>query len=333
MSPGRRPRGATRKRGGSVKGVKQNLPRASVGASLGAMWRRTGYTLKRSFTRLFRQPISSAMTIGVVGIALCLPTALYLGLSNLKQATEGVTGPGELALFLTPGTTEPDALALAESLSSETDIQFAHAVSPEQGLTEIEATTGLSDAVAALDENPLPWLIRVIPADKVDVEPLAGSLSGREGVDSVRFDREWLTRLNALLEVASRLTVILAGLLGLAVLLVVGNTIRLEIQQCRTEIEVSKLLGASDGFVRRPFLLGGAWVGLLGGVMALMLVLLAIYLLQEPVGTLASSYGSSLAVEGPSLWLAGIVLMTGATTGFLGAWLAVGRHLSAIEPS
>ena len=161
---------------------------------------------------------------------------------------------------------------------------------------------------------------------------MTDSLSALPGVELAQLDVQWVKRLHAILQIIRRSVTALAALLSLAVLLVVGNTIRLDILNRRAEIEVTKLIGATDGFIRRPFLYGGIWYGLLGGILALALSGAALLLLREPVAQLSSLYASAFRLRMFDWRLAALVLGGGATLGWLGSWLAVGRHLKRIEP-
>jgi cell division transport system permease protein len=208
-------------------------------------------------------------------------------------------------------------------------------ISADQALGEFKKLSGFGDAVAVLDKNPLPAVLVVRPKDASPegAEALQHQLAGNPAVDQVRLDLQWLRRLTAILDIVRRVTDILAALLALAVMFVVGNTIRLEIGGRRTEIEVSKLLGATDPFIRRPFLYHGAWYGLVGGLIACILVALAVSLVAAPVSRLAGLYGSAYVLQGLGILGALGLIAGGAVLGWVGSWLAVARHLRAIEPT
>jgi cell division transport system permease protein len=189
--------------------------------------------------------------------------------------------------------------------------------------------------MAALESNPLPHTLVVRPRKTVDdstLEVLGAEVRKAPGVDLVKLDLKWVERLNAVLDFLRRLGLMIGGLLIAAVVIVVGNTIRLDIQNRRQEIEVSKLLGATDAFVRRPFLYTGFWYGLLGGSVALLVLGAGLLLVSGPLGRLLTLYGAEFGGFGLSPATAGLVLGGGLLAGWAGAWAAVARHLSAIQP-
>jgi cell division transport system permease protein len=209
-------------------------------------------------------------------------------------------------------------------------------VSPDEGLAEFRALSGLGEALSALPDNPLPWVVKVRPAPPYDtataVEDLAGALRGMDQVELVEADAAWVRRLHAILDALRSLVLLIAVALGAGVLAIIGNTIRLEIDGRRAEIEVTKLVGGSNAFVRRPFLYSGFWHGLAGGLLAVGLVLVALAVLDAPIARLAAAYGGSFTLIGlaPRELLA--VIGGGAALGLLGAGLAASYHLRRIEP-
>jgi len=194
----------------------------------------------------------------------------------------------------------------------------------------------VGDALGALKENPLPHVLHVRPqaldSSPGALEDLRRYFSAWPEVDLVQVDSEWVMRFNAILEVLRRLLLIAAVLLGVGVLAVVGNTIRLEIQARRGEIEVTKLVGGSNAYVRRPFLYTGVLYGLGGALIAWGIIAAAVVVLGDPVATLARLYGSRYLLQGPSGEDVGILLGVGAVLGWLGAWISAARHLRSIEP-
>jgi cell division transport system permease protein len=284
---------------------------------------------------LARRPLGSLMTIAVLGIALALPAGLLVLLGNLQQVVGDWEGPASISLFLRMEVDDEQARALAERIRTDPESGGVQLVTRSEALEEFRQYSGFGAALDALDSNPLPALILVKPAADSD-PPAAGALTERLGrlpeVELAQLDRQWVERLHGITEIARRGTWLIAGLLALGVLLIIGNTIRLEIQGRRDEIVISKLVGATDGFVRRPFLYQGLWLGLLGGITAWILVASAVVTLDPPISRLAGLYHSGFRLLGPGLVESGLLLAAGALTGLLGAWLAVGRHLSAIEP-
>jgi cell division transport system permease protein len=289
-----------------------------------------------SLGRLQRSPLPTVMTVAVIGIALALPGALYVLTRNLEQLSGGWQQTAGISLFLRVEVGLEQAEALAARLDEAADVAAVATIPPDRALEELSAEGGFAEAVAQLEENPLPTVLAVTPAPGVSttaaLEALGSRLRALPEADFARLDTQWIRRFQALVQLAERGVWLLAAALALGVLLVIGNTIRLEIQNRRSEIEIMEQVGATHGFIRRPFLYTGAWYGLLGGAAAWGLVALGVSLLQGPVSRLAGLYGGdfSLSGLGPG---AALALLSGSTVlGLLGSWLSVGRHLAAAEP-
>jgi cell division transport system permease protein len=291
--------------------------------------------LVASLGRLYRAPLPSLITAAVIGIALALPAVFLLVLVNVQQLAGSWEGGARLSLFIHADVEPARYRQLADQLAGDAQISATSVITPEAALEEFRQSSGLQDALALLDENPLPPVIVAQPVSGLPtptLEALAERLRELDEVALVQLDRAWVQRLRALLELLGRGIWIVAGLLAATVILVVGNTIRLDIQDRRDEIIVTKLIGGTDAFIRRPFLYEGIWYGVLGGVLAGLLVELGRLLLSGPARELALLYGSGFALRG--LGFDGFILlfMASALLGLLGSWLAVGRHLAAIEP-
>ena len=297
---------------------------------------RHAQALLGSLGRLARQPFATFLTIVVIGIALALPAALYLVVSNMRVVTEGLDDTVQLSVYFRMSTTEPAAKKVASAIAARNDVEEAVLVSPEEGLVEFRKLSGIGEALEALPENPLPWLVKVRPAPPNDtaaaVEALAVNLRKLEGVELVEADTAWVRRLHAIEDTMQQLVLLVAAVLAAGVLAVVGNTIRLEINSRRAEIEVTKLVGGSNAFVRRPFLYSGLWQGLGGGLLAVGLVVAGLIALEPFVARLAAAYGAQFALKGLSIREWPVLVGGGALLGFLGAWLAAGYHLRRIEP-
>jgi len=290
------------------------------------------YSLVSSLGRLAQRPWASALTIGVMGVALALPLGLLLALDHLAGFAGDLREARELSLFLDVDVDEDAAAVLAERLRARADVVAVAVRTPEQGLAEFRGMTEFSGALAVLDYNPLPTVLVVSPAVGADPAQLASALEAAPEADFVQHDALWRERLGAWLAFGERLAWVVASLLGLGALLVVGNTVRLDIQGRAEEIAIVQLLGATDGFVRRPFLYLGAWYGLAAGLLAWTLVALAALALRAPLTQLADSYGGGehLHMIDPA---AATVLLLGATAlGWLGAWLAAGHQLRLSRP-
>ncbi|VAW77321.1 Cell-division-associated, ABC-transporter-like signaling protein FtsX [hydrothermal vent metagenome] len=289
-----------------------------------------------SLGRLYRAPLASLMTAAVIGIALALPSGLYLLTGNLQKLGAQWDGGANLSLFLQQSVSVADARKLQKKLTGWPEIDSLELVTPEQALAEFKELSGFGQTLDLLDDNPLPVVLAIKPADTFSTAQTAAELTQKlralPEVELAQLDLQWVKRFNAIIEIIQRSIWILAALLSLAVLLIVGNTIRLEILSRREEIEVTKLIGATNGFIRRPFLYTGLWYGLLGAILGTLLVEIALWQLLDPVSRLAGLYQSNFSLQALDAGELLYLLLGGAGLGLLGAWIAVGRHLSAIEP-
>ncbi len=288
-----------------------------------------------AFGRLLRQPIGSAMTVTVIAIALALPAGLRVLLNNFETLSGSWAGAIDFSVYLNMEIEESRARELATELEGRDDVTQVVFVPREAALEEFQSYSGFGDALDALEQNPLPHALIVRPAvdSRDQIEELAEDLSELAETDLVQVDTAWVERMRSMLLLIARIVDLATVLLALAVVLVIGNTIRLEINNRRTEIEVVKLVGGSDAFIRRPFLYMGLCYGLSGAMLAMLTILLSLFTLAGPVRSLAGLYGSSFALRGltpeQALWLLG----TGAVLGWAGAGIATARHLRAIEPT
>jgi cell division transport system permease protein len=290
-----------------------------------------------SLGKIYRAPVASIMTIAVLGIALALPSGLYLLLNNIEQATAGWDHGARVSLFLEKDMTEQNQKALADKILLRPEVIKVERISADQALAEFKQHSGFGAALDALDDNPLPPVLVVYPdyegTGLKAMEVLIDNLGRTRGIEEVVLDMRWLQRLQAIMETTRRTVFVIAGMLALTVILVVGNTIRLDIQNRRQEIEVAKLIGATDAFIRRPFLYGGLWYGLIGSLLGIITVQGALALLQGPVESLAGLYGSEFALLGLNTNEITWVFASGTLLGWLGSWIAVGRHIKDIEPT
>jgi cell division transport system permease protein len=286
--------------------------------------------------RLARSPLSTLLTLLVIALALALPASLRLLVSNAQAATGDFGNAIELSVYFKTDVPLAKAQQLASAARSRSDVAEVTLISADQGLADFRTYSGFGDALAALKENPLPHVLHVRPRGSASsanaLEALRGYFSAWPEVDLVQVDSQWVQRFNAILGVLRLLLLMAAALLGVGVLAVIGNTIRLEIAGRRAEIEVIKLVGGSNSYVRRPFLYTGLLYGLLGALIAWGIVALAIVLLGDPVANLATLYGSHFALRGPTPQDVGTLLGAGAALGWVGAWISAARHLRSIEP-
>ena len=289
------------------------------------------YSVVSSLGRAVRRPWATLLTVGVMAVAFALPLGLWLALQNVGHFAGDVQQSREIDLFLTPETPVARAQALAETLRARDDVASVELRTPDQGLAEFRQRSGLADSLDLLDGNPLPALLVVVPEG--DEARLVAALEALPETDLLQHDAAWRERLTGWMGFGERLTWVLAALFGLGALLVVGNTVRLDIQSRREEIGVLQLLGASDGFIRRPFVYLGAWYGLAAGALALGLLTLAALALRDPLAALARSYGSPFTLSGLDPLGAALVVLAATIVGWLGAWLVTGHFLRQTRPT
>jgi len=290
---------------------------------------------REAVQRILRQPVGSLMTIVVIAIALALPAGLRVTVNNAQALSGSWQGAADFTVYLDMSVDEQRARQLALDVQARDDVSQAVLINRADALEEFRAYSGFGDALNALDDNPLPHALVVRPASGAhgDVEALAAWLSELGDTDLVQLDTAWLDRLRSILELAMRLVDIATVMLALAVVVVIGNTIRLEINNRRAEIEVVKLVGGSDGFIRRPFLYLGFCYGLAGGLLATIAIALTLSLITSPARALAQLYGSNFSLVGLSGPQIALLLTGGALLGWAGAGVITARHLRAIEPS
>lgn len=287
-----------------------------------------------SLGRFVRSPLQSLMTLLVIAVALSLPSMLYLLAKSANASIDDFQQTADISVYFTPGTSEQTSLKVQASVLLMPGVNAARFLSPNQALKEFQQYSGLGDTLSYLDENPLPATLLVTPdINSAEIENLLKTIEGMESVDQVQFDYLWLQRLESLILIVERAVLILSGLLGLGVILILGNTIRLEIESRREEVLVVKLVGGTDAFVRRPLLYTGSWYGLIGALMAWFITNLFAILMADPLQILSDLYLSESTLIGLDSMDLLILLAIGLALGLLGAWIAVARHLSEIEPS
>lgn len=290
-----------------------------------------------SLGELTRRPIASLMTIAVIAIALVLPSGLYLLLHNLNQISADWDSSAQMSLFLKADISERKVERLAQRLNLRKDIDNIKVITPEEALDDFIRISGFGDVLNSLDKNPLPAVIVIQPVvntiNPISVSQLLKEMKALPEVDIAQLDLEWVKRLYTMLDIANRAIWVVSILLGIAVLFTVGNTIRLDIQNRKEEIIVTKLIGATNAFIRRPFLYTGLWYGLTGSLLALILSNVAISLLEQPVHKLAGLYDSNFELIGLSFDNTMILVLISCLLSLGGSWLAVGRQLNKIEPS
>jgi cell division transport system permease protein len=318
-----------------VKRATETLAPARSAGMLSTWASRHASTSIAALGRVARQPFASLMTILVIAVTLALPAALHLVIKNAQAISGGWANALDFSVYLKSGITEADARRLGEIINQRADVDQVTFISAEQALAEFREQSGFGEALEQLKENPLPHTLVVRPSPsntEASMILLNEELDNLPETDFVQADTEWVRRFHAILDILQRAVAIGAALLGAAILVIIGNTIRLDIQNRREEIEVTKLIGASNAFVRRPFLYTGLWYGLGGGILALGLVSYGLYALEEPVARLSGLYNSSFSILTLNLDECLLIVGAGVFLGLAGSWIAATRHMRRIEP-
>ena len=285
--------------------------------------------------RLFRQPFASLMIILVIAVTLAIPASLSLVVKNAQSFSAGWDNALDFSIYLQRGLNQSEAEGLARLIEQRADVESVRLITASNALEEFKQQSGFGAALDQLSENPLPHTLVVRPGPANTSQSmilLQEELGNLPEADFVQVDTEWVRRFHAILDMIKQAIVIGASLLGVAIVVIIGNTIRLDIQNRREEIEVTKLIGASNAFVRRPFLWSGFWYGLFGGLLALGLVKYGLYLLEQPAARLAGLYQSAITVLDLSVTESASILGIGVLLGLVGSWFAAARHMRRIEP-
>ena len=293
-------------------------------------------SLQFSLGKLYQAPATTIMTVAVIGITLSLPGGFYLFLKNIDAISGDFRSSSQISLFLTLDLSDRQARALEQDVAGMTDVLSTTFISRQQALAAFRQDSGFGKSIDTLSSNPLPHTIIVEPrpeADTFAVRNLLNGLQAMPEVDIAKMDTEWLERLYTILEIARRSVAMITILFACAVLLIIGNTIRLDIQNRYQEIIVTKLIGATDAFIRRPFLYGGVWYGLFGGLFSWLIVEMGYLVISGPLNRLNLLYQADLSFITFSLHDFIVLLSSSSLLGLAGSWIAVARHLRQIEPS
>lgn len=290
--------------------------------------------MRTALRRIFNPPLAGWLNILVIGIALSLPTGMYVLLLNAHGLVDELSGTPQISVFLSLDAKADEIEKLRKQLIQHPAIEKIAFVPRDEALQHLKQSTGLEDVIGGLEKNPLPDAFIVHPKAKsaADLDELRLAIAAYPKVDQAQLDSAWAYKLEALLRFANLAVLILASLLSLALIAITFNTIRLQILTQRDEIEVAKLIGASDAFIRRPFLYFGAIQGLLGGIAAYLIITLSLLALNEPLRTLSQLYASQFTLHSLNWGDTLALLLFSLYLGWLGAWLSVARHLTQIEP-
>ncbi|NNE64552.1 MAG: ABC transporter permease [Gammaproteobacteria bacterium] len=289
-----------------------------------------------SLSKVYESPATTIMTVAVIGITLSLPSGFYVFLKNINAMSGDFRSTTQITLYLTLKTDDTRAKALRSRIESMQNVQSTEFISRQDALETFRQSSGFGKSIDTLSSNPLPHTIIVEPVAGIDTfgaKNLLNALQANPEVDIAKLDTEWLERLYTILEIAQRSVAIITILFAFAVLLIIGNTIRLDIQSRYQEIIVTKLIGATNAFIRRPFLYGGLWYGLFGGISAWIIVEIGYLAISGPLNQLKLLYQADLVFVTFTLQDFGILLLSSTLLGLSGSWIAVARHLNQIEPT
>jgi len=290
-----------------------------------------------SLGQYYRNLLSSILTTAVIGISLALPGGFYLLLENAQQVTAGWGGSIQITAFLKPDIDDAVANTLVSRLLDSPNIEAAKFINRDLALAEYKELSGFSEVIDLLDENPLPSIVIIFP--KIDAltegkdRQIIDFIVSQSEVEVAQYDQQWVKRLYGIIEIIQRFVIIFSAFIGFGVLLIIGNTIRMAIYHHRSEIEITKLFGATNHFIRRPFLYSGFWYGLSGGVTSWLLLTLTLQFLKQPVNRLAELYASEFTLANLTVIEALILLACGIFLGLFGSWISVQRHIRTIEPA
>ncbi len=291
-------------------------------------------SLTTTLARLARTPLASLLNISVVGVALALPLAFYVILTNLQSLAQDKAPTPQISVFLAMDAQASDAREIDNRLKKHAAIAKFRFIPRDQALAELKEKAGLSDVIASLGRNPLPngFVIDARENTSAALEKLRDEFKAWPKVEHVQLDSTWARRLDATLQLGRLIVLVLAALLAFALVAVTFNTIRLQILTQRAEIEVAKLIGATNPFIRRPFLYYGAVLGLAGGITGWAIVWAGLWLLNDRLGSLTQLYGTSYALRHLSLPDAASLCAFAGALGWLGAWLSASRNLAEFDP-
>ncbi len=299
-------------------------------------WSHHRNSLIDSGKRLLATPAQTLMTSLVVAIALALPVTLLLALDNISELGASWDSNPKVSVYLNVRAKQQAIDQLLREIEAYPEVESLEFLSPQEALEDFQLFSGFGEALDTLEQNPLPPTIIVAPK-MTAMEPhhlaaLASRVRGEAIVEEVALDMDWVRRLHEIMMLGRKIVLVLATLLSIGVLLAIGNTIRLAIENRRDEILVIKLVGGTDGFVRRPFLYAGGWYGLLGGLFACVIIVIGYTVIEPSVLRLAALYQSDFLLRGLGVVAALQLLAISTALGWVGAWLAVGRHLRHVEP-
>lgn len=273
--------------------------------------------------------LSTLLICIAIGVTLALPSIMYAVLDSVNGLANNVKSESQISVFLVSSANENNVQAIKLALEKNTAIKTFKFVTKEDALSQLQTANINNEVLNSLENNPLPDAFFVEPSklDANSIEILKNDLSKLDGVEEVIVDGAWIKRLNYLLLLGKKAMLILTGLLAFALVAVIGNTVRMQIVTQQAEIELSRLIGATKSFIRRPFLYAGALYGLMGGLFALLITFMVIYLFNQSLAPLAAEYQTDFSLSLPSLYTSGITCLMSLLVGLVSAYLAVSKSL------
>lgn len=294
------------------------------------------HSLFSSLGRLYRTPFTSAMTILVLAVAISLASGFYILVANLQQLTGNLETSNQMSLFLRDNVSDNAGQKLAEQLKANPAVETVRFITRREAMDEFKANSGFADALNALDSNPLPGVIEVLPKNVLqgndDLNRLMSEFKQLPQVEFVQIDMQWVEKVQTIMLIASRGVLLVAVLLGFAVTFITGNTIRLELHNRQDEVFISKLVGATHGFIQRPFLYTGFWLGGISGFLGWMIITFMLLVLEGPVEKLSALYGGSFQLLFLSFSEFVLLMLMSSALAVLGAWVVLNYQLRLLKP-
>ncbi|WBA82577.1 permease-like cell division protein FtsX [Endozoicomonas sp. GU-1] len=288
-----------------------------------------------ALTRLLNNPVASLLNSLLIAVAFSLPVLLFVLVSNVQVLGAAWDGQPKISIYLNHGVSQKIIDQRIADYRQDPLIKEVVYLSPEQGVNDFQQKAGLQDVISQLGFNPLPGVIELLPAIEASFEQLDDAVvhyQQMEGVDQVRLDRQWVQRLQAILTMLERFAIMLGGILGLTVVLVISNTVRLSIESRRDEIKIISMVGGTRGFIAMPFIYMGIWYGVIGAILAQVIVFSLLAVLSHEMMNIAGLYNSEMVLSGPGFGVLGVLLLAGIAFGVLGAISSCYRHFQALVP-
>lgn len=289
-----------------------------------------------SLGRLTRTPFTSAMTVSVLSIAIALAASFYIVVANVQQLTGNLETSNQMSLFLKDHVTEAAGQKLAEQLKQNPNVDYVKFINKAQAMEEFKVNSGFGDALNALETNPLPNVIQLLPKNSLEnneaIQQLMAEFKQIPNVDFVQVDMQWVARVQTLMLIAGRSVTVVSILLGFAVTFITGNTIRLELQNRQDEVYISKLVGATNAFIQRPFLYTGFWLGFIAGFLAWIIVTIMLLIVESPVEKLSTLYNGSFELQFLGFFEFLTLMLLASGLAVVGSWAVLHYQLRQIKP-